>query len=108
VNKYSEGRVASDGGLLGTLVEKDLSPDIFDAVFSLQEGKVGPMVTSRTGYHIFFLEKRFSESNQESQQEELRAAARKKLESERLQQRVQDYFSHELYKNHTVEKKYTS
>ncbi|MCB0333833.1 MAG: peptidylprolyl isomerase [Bdellovibrionales bacterium] len=102
--KYSESSERSDGGLLGVIAEEDLSGEIFDAVFSLEEDQTSEIVHTNAGFHLFHLDERYREDSEE-QQEQLRAEIRKTLEQEKLQSKMQTYFSSELYKLHAVEKK---
>ena len=104
----SESPDRSDGGLLGVLAEKDLSPEILDAVLSLDAGEIGPVIHSASGYHLFFVEERYSnqdDSGDKASQEELRKEARQVLESRKVAEKMQSFFTEELFKRHAVDKK---
>ncbi len=102
--KHSESSERADGGLLGVIAEEDLSSQIFDAVFSLEEDETSEIVQTDAGFHLFHVEERYSDDDDE-QQEHLRAEIRKTLEQQKLQSKMQSYFSSELYKLHAVERK---
>jgi parvulin-like peptidyl-prolyl isomerase len=102
--KYSDGPEAKkDGGSLGAVAEKDLSPIIFDAVFSLDEGEVSDIVISDKGYHIFYVENK--NEDEDDIQEKLRLEIREKLAREKLELKIATYVSEELMKLHSVDKK---
>jgi peptidyl-prolyl cis-trans isomerase SurA len=108
--RLSDGPHASDGGLIGTLAEKDLSSEVRDAVAQVQAGSYSAPLTSETGVQFFFVEQRFAESsgdseNREAETEARRAEARRILQQQKTQARLSSYFIEELYKNHAVEKK---
>jgi len=102
--EHSESFEAEDGGLLGILSEVDLSSEIFDAVFPLNKGESSEIVRSATGYHLFYVEDRIAGKAQQ-QKEQLVEEARTILENQKLQSRMQSYFSTELFEIHTIEKK---
>jgi len=102
--EHSESFEAEDGGLLGVLSEEDLSSEIFDAVFPLRKGESSEMVRSASGYHLFYVEDRVAGKG-DQQKEQLVEEARATLENQKLQSRMQSYFSTELFEIHTIEKK---
>jgi len=101
--EYSDGPEAGEGGLLGVVAEEDLNPALFDAVFSLKEGEISPVVESPDGLRVFFLEKRFVEKDQQS--EELYQEVRKNIERRKLESQVENFFSNDLMKAHSVDRK---
>lgn len=104
----SESPEKNDGGLLGVMAEKDLSPEILDAVLSLDEGEVSDVVRDASGYHIFFVEERYSEDDDagdKASEEDLRKEARQVLENRRAAEKMQSFFTEELFKRHAVDKK---
>jgi peptidyl-prolyl cis-trans isomerase SurA len=111
---YSEGTDAAEGGLVGTVAEKDLSSEIFDAVFSLQTGETSPPVKTALGYQIFHVDSRTSTNDEDEDDIEeaeqkrktaLRDEARKVLMERKAQEKMSSYFLHDLYKAHSVDKK---
>jgi hypothetical protein len=55
----SIGPEASEGGKMGVFQKGQLPQDWEEAIFSLQEGGVSPVVQSSYGYHIFRLDKKY-------------------------------------------------
>lgn len=55
----SLGPEAAEGGEMGIFQRGQLPPEIENAVFSLQEGEISPVVESSYGFHIFRLDKKF-------------------------------------------------
>ena len=109
-SRLSDGPHASEGGLIGTLAEKDLSSDIRDAVATVKPGSYTAPLESENGVQFFFVEERFAGSSEESESQEesleaRRAEARRILQQQKTQSRLSSYFIGELYKNHAVDKK---
>jgi peptidyl-prolyl cis-trans isomerase SurA len=108
--KFSEGAHASEGGLLGVLAEKDLSSNIFDAVLSIDEGEHSKAVTSDDSTQFFFVEERIEgsdDSDEETDNSEARRdEARKAIQRRKTEEKVNSYFSTELEKNHSIDKKF--
>lgn len=102
--KFSESSEGASGGSLGVVAEADLSPVISNAVTGLEEGAISQVTRSPAGLHLFRLDKRFVESG-ESQMEQLALEVRKVLEEQKLQSKMQTYFTTELFKLHSVDKK---
>lgn len=102
--QHSDGPEAKDGGALEVLAEKDLNPVIFDAVLTLDDGEFSDPVLSDSGCQIFMVDGRYNLESK-SDKSELRAEVRKQLERQRLEEKFQTYFTSEVYKNHTVERK---
>jgi peptidyl-prolyl cis-trans isomerase SurA len=102
--KYSESPDASEGGDLGEVLEKDLSPSLFDAILSLKEGEVSKVIKTEKGYQLFYVESR--KEGEKSVSETQRAEVRKRLEARATEERSATLLSQELEKNHTVDKKF--
>jgi len=54
--KYSEDGSASDGGVIGWMARGALDQKFEDVAFSLEPGTVSPVVETRFGYHIIYVE----------------------------------------------------
>ena len=102
--ELSESPDAREGGLLGVVAEKDLSPTIFDAVFALEPGHLSAVIDSPNGTHLFKLEERFSES-EAADSSTLDEEIRKTLQQQKFQTKVQTFLSTDIYKLHAVDKK---
>lgn len=100
----SEAPNAADGGSLGVVAEKDLSPEIFDAVFALKTGEVSGIISTGGGYHIFRVEERFS-GDEGGDRERLITEVRRMLQEQKTQLRMHTYFTSDLFKQHAVDKK---
>jgi parvulin-like peptidyl-prolyl isomerase len=108
--RLSDGPHSSDGGLIGTLAEKDLSGDVLDAVQNLKAGSYSAAIEGPQGTQFFFVEERFQSASEDSESdsstsEARREEARRALQQQKTQSRLSSYFVGELYKNHSVEKK---
>lgn len=103
--KYSDSPDGASGGSLGVLSQEDLNPQIFDAVFSLAEGEISEAVSSSAGLHVFWVEKRFGTTVENEGGAALRTEVRRRLEQDKLQEKMQMYFTTDLYKAHSVDKK---
>jgi peptidyl-prolyl cis-trans isomerase SurA len=101
---YSDGAEATDGGSLGVVAEEELSPKVFEALLSVKEGEVTPLVELPDGYRFFLVEKRYLEKEKEVD-EGILAEVRKALSEKKLQERVQMFFTTDLLKLHTVDRK---
>jgi peptidyl-prolyl cis-trans isomerase SurA len=108
---FSDDPNKDEGGLLGTVAEKDLSSHILDAVTSVEAGKYSKPVVTDTGAQIFFVEQRFAakgddEDDSEERQKALRDEARKVIQDRKTKEKLSSYFGLEIQKNHTVDKKF--
>ncbi|NDC37716.1 MAG: hypothetical protein EBZ48_06650 [Proteobacteria bacterium] len=100
---YSDAPEGREGGSLGLVAEKDLSGDIFKAVMSLNTGQVSEVIKGDSGYMILSLVDRVSGDG--SSKDMVVAEVRNRIQSRKQQSKLQDFFTMELFKNHTVEKK---
>lgn len=112
--QYSDGSEAAEGGDMGVIAEKDLSPDIFDALLPLKSGDVSIVITAPQGYFLYQLVERISADNASSNDshdekpqvsDALRLQVRQKLEQEKIQSKMISYIETELPKFHTVDKR---
>ena len=101
--KYSDSPDKADGGLLGVVEEKDLSPEIFDIVFPLKEGEVSKVAETGDSYRIFRMEKRFGAG--EARDERLVEEVRAELTRAKMEEKFNSFFMTDLYKQHSVDKK---
>jgi len=101
--QYSESPEASNGGFLGIIAEEELSPMIFNAVFALENGEISDIINSPIGFHLFQLERRFIDSEEERQK--LGDDIRQAIQNERIEQNLQTFFTEKLYDLHVVERK---
>ncbi|MGA1191840.1 MAG: peptidylprolyl isomerase [Bdellovibrionota bacterium] len=104
-SQISHGPESSDGGLLGVLSEEELHGAIFDALFTLPEQTVSPLIETSVGFHLFFIENRFLDSTGVPERKDLRAEVRAQLEEKKLQERMTLYFARELTTKFAVDKK---
>lgn len=100
----SESPDAADGGLLGVVAEKDLSPEIFDAVFALEPGVPSAVTKTPQGYHLFWVDERFA-PEATAENERLRGEIRRTLVEQKNRGRLENFFMTELYKAHSVDRK---
>jgi peptidyl-prolyl cis-trans isomerase SurA len=100
---YSDAPEAAEGGSLGLVAEKDLSSDIFTALIGLKSGELSEAIRTDAGYLVFKVEDRVAVdgSNRDAVEQEVRL----RLQGRKQQSKIQDFFTSELFKNHTIEKK---
>jgi len=56
IKKYSDGKMASRGGLVGYVEKEKIGTVLQPSAFSLQKGEYSPVIRSSLGYHILFRE----------------------------------------------------
>lgn len=100
--KYSEAPNAKDGGALGEFTLSELSSDIFNAVSSLSTGQVSKIVDTENAYFIFKVNQKDIQGKATDAEKK---AAREQLEEQSIKEAINDYFSKEIYKNYSIEKK---
>lgn len=100
--KYSETQDAAQGGFVGEFELSELSDTIFNAVSNLRENEISKIIDTDDAYYIFQIAKRESTS---APTEAERKAAKERLEEEHLKDSIDSYFSKEIYKNYSIEKK---
>jgi peptidyl-prolyl cis-trans isomerase SurA len=101
--KYSDSPEAEQGGSLGILAEKDLSPFIRDSIAALKDGEISSIAESPLGFHIFKIEERFTVETDSLEQ--MRTEIKNILKQQKLEAKMHSYFSTEIYKIHAVERK---
>lgn len=105
MSESSEGR--ENGGLLGIVAEKDLQSDIFDAVLALKPGELSKVVKTPAGVHIFQVLERFEEDKQTHEVDnKLRDEVRRQLSQRKLENKMNAYFSADLAKAHSIDRKF--
>lgn len=110
--EFSDNTNKDDGGLLGTVAEKDLSSNIFDAVLSVETGKYSKPVVTDNDVQFFFVEERFAakdedeDEDDEEHQKARREEARKVIQDRKTKEKLSSYFGLEIQKNHTIDKKF--
>jgi len=104
LREFSEGPEAVEGGILGSFSEEELSDEIRGAIRYLNEGEISKPVKSSDGYQIFQLVER-ADAELEAKNT-LREKARRAIQEEKVQSGLQDFFTKEIFKNHTIDKRY--
>ena len=102
--KYSESPEAARGGALGLIDEKDLDPQIFEAIFSLPAGQVSEIVAAGSGFRLFYIEDRIS-ADKGGDQAKLHEEVARILKQQKLELKLENYFSSDLYSAYSVDKK---
>jgi peptidyl-prolyl cis-trans isomerase SurA len=100
----SEGPEAAEGGKLDSLAESDMHPNIFNAVLPLKEGEFTEIVETPAGLHIFKLEERLNAEDKDARKA-LEEEVSKTIKQQKMQDRMNTYFTQELFKLHSVDKK---
>lgn len=103
--------VSVDDKELGSLAIGDLSPEIADTVGSLEEGKISKPLLIGTSLRLFRVNDRSEGSEEEDAQSSSEGSAERRqevraiIEEKRMQERMANFFSEELMKRHSVDKK---
>ena len=103
--QFSDGPEASEGGSLGVIAEEDLDSTIFDAIFSLKAEDTSEIVKIPSGYAIYHLDQRFMEKDEDQNQAALEEEVRAQLKQQKLEMKLRTYFTSDLFKAHSVDKK---
>lgn len=103
---YSDGSNQNDSGILGIIATKDLSSDVFEAVSTLKPGEASQPVRTAQGFQVFYLMDRYAaEESSEESEAKLRQEVRKRLQRQKLEERMNSFFTAELLKSHAVDRK---
>jgi peptidyl-prolyl cis-trans isomerase SurA len=105
---YSDGPHGKEGGLLGIISEKDLSPQVQAALANVKAGQNSRLLENENSAQLFFVEQRFSgvdEDDRDESMKALREEIRRALQTKSSQQKFTAFLTSELYKTHTVDKK---
>jgi len=100
----SDGAEAKNGGSLGEVAEQDLSPEIFNVLSGLKAGEVSIPLSISAGILIFRVENRFQEEQPEVDEDTMKGA-RDQLRQQKIQSKMETYFTTELPKLYPVERK---
>jgi len=90
-----------DGGLIGILAVTDLSVQVKDAISKLDVNSISPRVETPDSIKYFFVEERLSGDSDTT----VRDGVRKMLENQKMKEKLQQYFTFDIYKKHSIEKK---
>ena len=102
--EYSESPEAADGGSLGMVAEEDLNPELFETLLALPEGGVSQVLSLPNSLRLFKVEERYLDKDQEAN-EKMLAEVRRTLSEQKLQERMQTFFTSDLTKLHFVDRK---
>lgn len=101
--RYSESPEAKEGGDLGLLDLEDLNPLIQEAIKDIKEGELSEISTSPIGAHLFKLVNRFDNSTDAV--ESVRKEVREIIQRQKLTEKIEKFFTRDLYNLHAVDKK---
>ena len=99
--QFSEGPGARKGGELGTFGRGEMEHDLESAAFALEAGKVSEPVRAGGGFHLLRVDQRIGAGHRplDEVQDEIRDA----LYNQALEERFQNWLSHDLRERHHVE-----
>ena len=99
--QFSEGPGARKGGKLGTFGRGEMEHDLEQAAFALEAGKVSEPVRAGGGFHLLRVDQRIGAGHKpvDEVQEEIRDT----LYNQALEERFQNWLSHDLRERHHVE-----
>ena len=80
--KYSEDGSAADGGSLGWVSRGSLDPKFEDVAFTIEPGTLSPVVETRYGYHLIYVDAKRAASTRPY--EEVRRDIREVLQSQHM------------------------
>ncbi len=100
--KYSETSDAKQGGYIGEFELSELSTEIFQAISGLGNNQISKIITGSNAYYIFQVQ---NKKEQAEPTKEEREYAKRELQEEHLKDAIDSYFSKEIYKNYSIEKK---
>jgi parvulin-like peptidyl-prolyl isomerase len=75
--------------------------ELEDAVFSLKKGEVSEPVRTSTGFHLLRVEERISSGHRPF--DDVKDEIRDRLYNEALEERFQNWISHDLRERHRIE-----
>ncbi len=101
VKKFSDSPDKKDGGLLGVMAISDLSPAVQDTILLLKAGETSEKVENDSQIYFFHVEERLSGDTTETVKEDVR----RMLENQKMQEKLNKYFTLDIYKKHSIEKK---
>lgn len=101
--RFSESPEAKEGGDLGLLDFDDLNPLIQNSIKDLSEGQLSEISVSPAGAHLFKLLKKFD--NSVDAIDSVRKEVREIINRQKLTEKIDNFFTKELYNLHAVEKK---
>lgn len=102
---YSDAPESADGGLLGEIAEKDLQGDIFDAVLKLDTKEHSEIISSGGQFQILQVIERSRGKETTTVHAQAREEAKEFLTRQKQEARMQAFFTTELLKSHTVDRK---
>lgn len=102
VAEYSEAPDAAKNGLIGILSEEELNSDFFDALLSVKSGQFSEPVETDGGIHIFKVEERIF--IKDTKDETLLKNIKNEIKSTKMQEKLRNYFTKEIYKEHVIER----
>lgn len=85
--RYSEGRNAVEGGMLGSFTLNDLEDNIADALSQLEPGQFTSVIETEYGYQIFYVEEVIDASSKTA--DESASEIRRKLYEQQVNERFQ-------------------
>jgi peptidyl-prolyl cis-trans isomerase SurA len=101
MKQYSDAPGADKGEDLGTFARGQMEPELENAVFSLKKGEVSEPVQTSTGFHLLRVEERISSGHRPF--EDVKGEIHDRLYNEALEERFQNWISHDLRERHRIE-----
>ena len=101
MKQYSDAPGADKGEDLGTFARGQMERELEDAVFSLKKGEVSEPVRTSTGFHLLRVEERISSGHRPF--DDVKDEIRDRLYNEALEERFQNWISHDLRERHRIE-----
>jgi peptidyl-prolyl cis-trans isomerase SurA len=101
VKEFSDSPDKSDGGLIGVLTISDLSAEIQEAIKSVDSDESSEKVDSAQMVQFFYVEERIGGDSKATVSDDVK----KMLENEKMKSKLTQYFSADIFKKHSVQKK---
>ena len=99
--QFSEGPGADKGGELGSFARGQMEPALEAAASKLKPGEVSEPVRARGGFHLLRVDERVAAGQRKL--DEVRDEIRDALYNDALEERFQNWLSHDLRERHHVE-----
>jgi peptidyl-prolyl cis-trans isomerase SurA len=99
--QFSEGPGADKGGELGTFARGEMDPALADVVFRMKVKEVSEPIRLPSGFHLVRVDERVASGHRPI--EDVSDAIRDSLYNDALEERFQNWLSHELRERHHVE-----
>jgi peptidyl-prolyl cis-trans isomerase SurA len=101
MKQFSDAPGADKGGDLGTFARGQMERALEEAAFGRKKGEISEPVRTGTGFHLLRVEERISSGHKPF--DEVKDDIRERLYNDALEERFQNWISHDLRERHRIE-----